>query len=100
VADFIFLNKTQWSAEIGDFAHQTSVEKKLNKKIALPLTEDLQKVQRYLDSKIVKLDELLQNDPCAKTWKELAMVLLTKLTLFNFMFQQRDVLEVQSGLRL
>lgn len=84
VTDFLFLYSTQWSAKIGSLAHQTAVEKKFNKKIALPLTEDLQKVQRFLDTEIVKQDEMLQSNPSAKTWKEFAKVLLTKLTLFNF----------------
>ena len=84
VKDFLFLYTTQWKSKIGSIAHQTSAEKKFNKKVALPLTEDVQKVQQHLDKEIVKLGNMLQKSPCPQTWQEFAKVILTKLTLFNF----------------
>lgn len=82
--DFFYLYASQWKSKIGSIAYQTSAEKKFNKKIALPLTEDLQKVQKHFDKTIVKLGNALQKSPCAQIWQDFAKVLLTKLTLFNF----------------
>ncbi|XP_060587044.1 uncharacterized protein LOC132742612 isoform X2 [Ruditapes philippinarum] len=84
VTDFLFLYTSQWKSKIGSIAHQTSAEKKFNRKTALPLTEDLKKMQQHLDKEIVERGNKLQKFPCSQTWKEFAKVLLTKLTLFNF----------------
>ena len=67
----------------------------------LPVTEDLQKLQKYLDCEIGIESQKLASEP-TKNWKVLAFLLLTKVTLFNFRrgnecagmqvkkFQQRD----------
>ena len=41
------------SSIIGSLANQTTNEKRFNKKEMLPGTEDLQKLQKYLDNEIV-----------------------------------------------
>lgn len=84
VKDFLFLYSTQWKTSINSIAHQTSVEKRFNKKDALPLTEDVQKVQQHLDKEIAMKGKRLIKSPSTQNWQEFAKVLLTKLTLFNF----------------
>ena len=42
IADFLFLYAKNWSCKIGSLAHQTSNEKRFNKKEILPVMEDLQ----------------------------------------------------------
>lgn len=102
IADFLFLYGKNWSGKIGSLAHQTTIEKRFNKKEMLPVTEDLQKLQKYLDNEIGIESQLLASEPSKHNWKDLAFLLLTKITLFNFRrgnecaamqvkkFQQRD----------
>jgi len=84
VADFLYLYSTQWSHKIGSIAHQTSVERKFNKKQVLPLTADLVKIQSFLDKNIERVGNQLRDNPEKKTWREFANYLLTKVTMFNF----------------
>lgn len=84
VADFLYLYSTQWSSKIGSIAHQTSVERRFNKKQLLPLTEDLVKIQSFLDKNIEKAGKELSDDPGKQNWREFANYLLTKVTMFNF----------------
>lgn len=84
ISDFLCLYDKTWSAKIGSLAHQTSVEKKFNKKQMLPVTEDVQKLQKHLDTAIEEECKELASEPSKKKWKAFAYLLLTKVTLFNF----------------
>ena len=50
----------------------------------LPVTDDLQKLQKYLDNEIGIVSCELAAEPSKNKWKTLAIRLLTKVTLFNF----------------
>ena len=63
IADFLFLYAKNWSSKIGSLAHQTTNEKRFNKKEMLPVTEDLQKLQKYLDNEIGIESHELASEP-------------------------------------
>lgn len=83
VADLLYLYSKQWSSKIGSIAHQTSVEI-FNKKQLLPLTDDIVKIQSYLDNNIKEVGQELSKEPGRQKWRAFANVMLTKITLFNF----------------
>jgi hypothetical protein len=60
------------------------VERRFNKKQLLPLTEDLVKLQTFLDKKMKDAEKDLLSEPGKQNWRAFANYLLTKITLFNF----------------
>lgn len=50
--DFIALHEVEWTEKIPSIAHQTTKEKRFNKKDMLSVTEDVISLQKFLDTKV------------------------------------------------
>lgn len=83
VENFILLHDTEWADKISSHARQTIAERKYNEPDILPLTCDIVKLKDFLLHEIVRLSELLLKDINAVNWRNLAMVVLCRITIFN-----------------
>lgn len=83
VENFILLHDTEWADKISSHARQTIAERKYNEPDILPLTCDIVKQKDFLLQEIVRLSELLLKDINAVNWRNLAMVVLCRITIFN-----------------
>lgn len=82
--DFSELYKVEWTDRISSIPHQTTKERRFNKKDMLPVTEDLIKIQIFLEMKIKECTEMLKQETSLTNWKNLAKVCLVKVQTFNF----------------
>lgn len=83
VENFILLHDTEWADKISSHARQTIAERKYNESDILPLTCDIVKLKDFLLHEIVRLSELLLKDINAVNWRNLAVVVLCRITIFN-----------------
>ena len=81
--DFTFLCDKEWTEEVSSCALNTLRMAKANKSQILPLTEDIMKLQHYLEEESNRLTRLLSNDVSPKNWLSLAKVTLARTILFN-----------------
>lgn len=80
---FIRLYTEEFSDTVSSLAHRSLEEGKHNKKVLLPLTEDLVKYMNYLETKMVNLTEQLLEGPCCRNWIALAESTLARVLCFN-----------------
>jgi hypothetical protein len=79
-ADFVRLCDAQWSSKVSTHALSTLHERKWNKPLLLPLTEDIKKLHTHLDNEANRC----RSEPISKAvWYQLAQVLLAQIILFN-----------------
>lgn len=77
------MHDTEWADKISSHARQTIAERKYNESDILPLTCDIVKLKDFLLQEIVRLSELLLKDINAVNWRNLAMAVLSRITIFN-----------------
>ena len=66
------------------FVHRSGVlENKFNKPAVLPVTEDLLTLRKFMMIETEKVKTVLQQTPNTSSWRELAELLLARITLFN-----------------
>lgn len=83
VENLILLHDIEWADNISSHARQTIAERTYNEPDILPLTCDIVKLKDFLLHEIVRLSELLLKDINAVNWRNLAMVVLCRITIFN-----------------
>ncbi|XP_033730885.1 uncharacterized protein LOC117320396 [Pecten maximus] len=81
--NYIILHATEWNDKISSHASRTLSERHHNDPNLLPLTEDVVKLRRYLLNEQQRLIPLLRSTPSVNTWRNLALVALTRVTVFN-----------------
>lgn len=81
--DFRELFAMEWVAKISTVCIKTMDENKFNKITLLPITEDLLKLRQFLKQQIPILTSGLNEKRDLETWRELAEVVSTRLTVFN-----------------
>lgn len=76
-----------YRAELGTLISSASIQtleyNKFNKKVVLPLTEDLIELKNYCTDNITKLTKELQDKPLLETWRSLCEIVVTGLTVIN-----------------
>lgn len=82
--DFLTLHEVEWTEKVSSIAHQTTKEKRFNKKDMLPVTEDLISLQKFLDTKLREYTTLLNTEKTISNWRNFAKILLCKVQSFNF----------------
>ena len=81
---FIKLYDMEWTHCIASRAHTTLLEAKWNRPPLLPITEDVQKMQKTLSDKMSEMHSAIENGECSKqNFRELAQATLAKIILFN-----------------
>ena len=84
VSRFLELYDMEWTDQVARGALSTLREKRWNNPPLIPLTRDIQILQKYLDSEMHARKELLLRDGASPTaHKAFAEVVLTRLMLFN-----------------
>ena len=83
---FLQIFPSEWADNISAKALRNLYDKKLDKDVILPVTDDLLKLTKYLNNEIrstteeFKIDE---NQINSKKWKDFASLVLAKLIVFN-----------------
>ena len=81
--NFQKLYESEWSVLISSASLRALADNKFNKDELLPLTSDLVKLRQYCEDRMTALRaELLVKVDSAK-WRELADIVLTRITIFN-----------------
>ncbi len=73
----------EWTDSISSVALTTLATNKFTKRDLLPLTTDLVKLAEYLDKEGKERMRILQTEPSAEAWRDLAEVVLGKVVVFN-----------------
>lgn len=60
--DFIALHEVEWIEKISSIAHQTTKQKRFNKKDMLSVTEDVISLQKFLVTKLREYTALLNTE--------------------------------------
>jgi hypothetical protein len=81
--DFMFLCDREWSTAVSSAALSTLQAQKMNKPQMLPLTEDIQTLNRYINEESKKCMELLEAGASPETWTNLGKLTLVAIILFN-----------------
>ena len=77
------LYKAEWGTLISSASLRTLDENKFNKSVVLPLTSDLLKLKNHCEQRIVTLTEELSIKQDVDTWRALAEIIVTRLTILN-----------------
>ena len=80
---FFRLMKIEWTAKVSKLAHNSLRERHLNKKVYLPLGEDLVKLAEYLKEELGKIQEELGSPPDYQIYKKVTMLVQARLLLYN-----------------
>ncbi|XP_041855503.1 uncharacterized protein LOC121649037 [Melanotaenia boesemani] len=80
---FMKLYRAKWSEYVSHSALSTIADKKYNKTMKLPLTEDVTKLHSHLDKRTELASEALKNETTAHSYSSLAKATLTKIVIFN-----------------
>lgn len=83
LTSFEQLMDLEWNIKISSSALPTVHKRKLNTTELLPITSDLVKLSKYLDSELKSLTDELNRSASQNTWKRLATVALARIILFN-----------------
>lgn len=84
LTDLLTLMDLEWSIRVSSNALNTLHIKKINSVELLPLTEDLVKLNTFLNNKIVFHRKALELAPTKyDQWRKLALYVLCKIVLFN-----------------
>lgn len=76
------LYKAEWSVRVSSASLRSLADNKFNKEELLPLTTDLLLIKKYCLEQIPKL-VLELKCPTVETWRKLAEIVLTRITIFN-----------------
>ncbi|KAJ8301495.1 hypothetical protein KUTeg_020482 [Tegillarca granosa] len=79
--DFLCLYKSDWKDDVSSVASNSLNDQKYNKAQLLPLTDDVVKLNKHLQSTANSLCKKIGNNP--DLYSKLAQVLLTQVILFN-----------------
>ena len=77
------LYKQEWPVLISSASHRSLADNKFNKCEVMPVTSDLSKVKEYCLAKLSELKEKLIKEAQLETWRELAELVVTRITIFN-----------------
>ncbi|KAJ8929546.1 hypothetical protein NQ314_017745, partial [Rhamnusium bicolor] len=80
---FLHLMELEWSTRISSNALSTLYKRKFNATQLLPLTSDLVKLSKYIDTNLLKYKENLSRCNTTANWTDLATLTLTRVILFN-----------------
>ncbi|KAG7456743.1 hypothetical protein MATL_G00239180 [Megalops atlanticus] len=80
---FIQLMESKWNSYVSSHALSTLHHAKWNKVDVIPLTEDVVKLQKFLQVSEEKAKKELEKNPCPDKWRRLNEVLLAEIILFN-----------------
>ena len=72
-----------WNHEISATAIRTLSDRKYNKPLLLPLSQDLQLLSVYVEKRLCELSSLVSSSVTAESWSEFAKAVLCKVLLFN-----------------
>ena len=81
--NFLKLYKLEWSAKISSICLKNMDTNKFNKLQLLPITEDLLKIRGYMKDNIPAFTKSLHENPKIETWRKLAELTGSRLTIFN-----------------
>ena len=80
---FLELYELQWGRQVSRHASETLREAKWNKNETMPVAEDIQILQNFLEEEMQRKTDELKKKPTAESYKNLAELVLTSLILFN-----------------
>lgn len=80
---FLELMDLEWSSRISSNALSTLHRRVMNKPHSLPLTNDVIKLNEYLDVEINQGIQTLTDSICNSNWSQLSEVTLARLIIFN-----------------
>ena len=80
---FIDLYQIQWAKRVSTHASRTLKGRRMRKSVTLPLAEDLQKLQTFLQESAARTLAALTVTPDLKNWTLLSKITLAQLVLFN-----------------
>ncbi|CAB3987135.1 uncharacterized protein LOC110043873 [Paramuricea clavata] len=81
--NFETLMEQEWQYKISHHSINTLSARKFNKVNILPLTEDLERLRKYLQCIITRCRKDLESTPLLEDWVMLAKATLTRLVMFN-----------------
>ena len=73
----------EWSTHVSSASLRTIADNNFNKKEYLPVTNDLLKIKQHCVEKMASLSKIVAESPEIKGWRELAEIVITRLTIFN-----------------
>ncbi|CAH1107014.1 unnamed protein product [Psylliodes chrysocephalus] len=88
---FLCVMEAKWFTEVSSHAHRTLAEVKWNKRKTVPLTRDIQKLNKYLNKQIIIEQDNLEGGPNILAFKNLVEISLVMTIILN----RRRVGEVQ-----
>ena len=80
---YLSLHHAEYCDAISSSAMATLQQRKHNKPLELPVTDDLVKLKQYQTQQIAELTSQLQRSPCHSTWRQLSDIVLSRLITFN-----------------
>ena len=80
---FFALCEHGWSREVSKHALRSLHQRKFNKPIVLPLTEDVRLLHDYLQARSDECMHNLYQEPTILVWSELCQITLTQIVTFN-----------------
>ena len=80
---FLSLCDNEWSHEVSSHALRSLNQRKFNKPVVLPLTQDVKLLHKHLVAKAKASTESLCEEPSSAAWTELCEVTLTQIVIFN-----------------
>lgn len=83
VDDFIALLDGEWNDLVSSSLLRELYDKKLGKDTILPVTSDLMKLNRYMNSMLQKTYQDMETLPCEDNYFQLAKATLCKIIVFN-----------------
>lgn len=83
VEEFMTLMTNDYGSSINYIATETLIKNRRQKKIRIPITEDIRKLTCYLNEKMKQYYEELSKNFTYTSWRNLAEVTLTNTQIFN-----------------
>lgn len=77
------LYSSEWSTHVSSASLRTIADNNFNKKEYLPVTSDLLKIKEYCIQRMASLTKTVAQRTDKKDWRELAGIIITRLTIFN-----------------
>jgi hypothetical protein len=83
VEDFLYLCEKEWTSEVSSAAISTLTSAKMNRPQVLPLTDDIMKMNSFLNDESTRLQNIMAKSPTSDSWNALARITLVSTVLFN-----------------
>lgn len=83
IQSFLHLMDLEWSTRISSNALSTLHNRKLNSEELLPLTTDLMKLNKHINTSISSLVQEVKHACNQQAWNKLACLVLSRIILFN-----------------